>query len=84
MISYVEKPIERSSLRRWLGREFYIAKRFLKWHFTSVKYSKIDNKANVPHLWHEHKSILLRKLKDVDMYLQYNKITNLKLAVAKI
>ena len=84
MINIVEKPIERSPLRRWLGREFYIAKRFLKWHLSGVKYSKIDRSANISNLWIEHKSTLLRKLKNVDMYLQYNKITNLKLAIAKI
>jgi len=84
MINYVEKPIERSPLRRWFGREFYIAKRFLKWHFSGVKYSKINCETRCPNVWIEHKSTLLRKLKDVDMYLQYNKITNLKLAIAKI
>ncbi len=84
MIHYVEKPIERSPLRRWFGREFYIAKRFLKWHFSGVKYSKINRETLCPNVWIEHKSTLLRKLKDVDMYLQYNKITNLKLAIAKI
>ena len=84
MINYVEKPIERSPLRRWFGREFYIAKRLLKWHFSGVKYSKINRETHCPNVWIEHKSTLLRKLKDVDMYLQYNKITNLKLAIAKI
>lgn len=84
MVPNVEKPIVRSKLRRLLGREFYIAKRFLKWHFTNVKYSKIDNSVNFPNEWIKHRSVLLRKLKDVDMYLQHNKITNLKLATAKI
>ena len=84
MIHQVEKPIERSPLRRKIGREFYIAKRFLKWHFSGTKFSKIDHNIKFPNSWMEHKSTLLRKLKDVDMYLQYNKITNLKLAIAKI
>lgn len=84
MIHSVEKPIRRSAFRRFLGREFYIAKRFLKWHFSGEKYAKTDHAANVPNVWIEHKSTLLRKLKDVDMYLQYNKITNLRLAIARI
>lgn len=84
MIHFVEKPIERSAVRRFLGREFYIAKRFLKWHFSNTNFSKVDTTVTVPNVWIEHKSTLLRKLKDVDMYLQYNKITNLNLAVAKI
>ena len=32
----------------------------------------------------QHHTILLRKLKDVDMYLQYNKIENLRIAVKQI
>ena len=84
MIHFVEKPIERSAVRRFFGREFYIARRFLKWHFSGTNFSKIDHTTSVPNVWIEHKSTLLRKLKDVDMYLQYNKITNLNLAVAKI
>ena len=84
MIHYVEKTIERSRFRRILGREFYIAKRFLKWHFSGTKYSKIHQDINFKDVWIEHRSTLLRKLKDVDMYLQYNKITNLKLAIAHI
>lgn len=31
-----------------------------------------------------HRSLLLRKLKDVDMHLQYNKIDNLRIAISKI
>lgn len=84
MIHYVEKPIERSAFRRFLGREFYIAKRFLQWHFSGVRYAKISDGNDCKHTWIEHKSTLLRKLKDMDMYLQYNKITNLKLAIEHI
>ncbi|MBP5365533.1 MAG: VanW family protein [Bacteroidales bacterium] len=84
MIHSVEKPIVRSRFRRLLGREFYIAKRFLKWHFSGIKFSKINRDVNFKDVWIEHQSTLLRKLKDVDMYLQYNKITNLRLAIAHI
>ena len=84
MISQVEKPIERSRLRRFLGREYYIAQRCLKWHFSGVKYSKPDKKAEISNLWIQHRSPLIRQLRNVDMYLQYNKIQNLKLAVARL
>ncbi len=84
MIHNVEKPIERSRLRRWLGREFYIFKRFLKWHFDGVKYSKPDKNVITDSLWIQHRSPLLRQLRNVDMYLQYNKIENLRLAIAKL
>ena len=84
MINQVEKPIQRSRLRRMLGREYYIFRRFLKWHFSNVHYAKIDKRFPAVHLWKEHRSTLLRKLKDVDMHLQYNKIENLRLAIEKI
>lgn len=35
-------------------------------------------------LFYTHKTPLLRKLKDVDMWLQYNKIINLKIATKKL
>ncbi|MGV8984523.1 VanW family protein [Clostridium sp.] len=37
-----------------------------------------------PNILFTHSTPLLRKLKDVDMQLQYNKITNLKLAAKKV
>ncbi|MCQ2975269.1 MAG: VanW family protein [Bacteroidales bacterium] len=83
-MNFIEKPIQRSLLRRKLGKEFYIFKRFLKWHFSSTKYSKVDNNILLQYSLKKHKSILLRQLKNVDMYLQYNKITNLKLAIKNI
>ena len=84
MIHQVEKPVYRSKLRRMLGKEFYIAKRRIAWIFSRTRFSKVDRSVNFSNVWIDHKSILLRKLKDVDMHLQYNKITNLKLAVAKL
>jgi vancomycin resistance protein VanW len=45
---------------------------------------KDKNKESLLFEYAAHKTPLLRKLKDVDMYLQINKITNLKLATKKI
>ena len=39
---------------------------------------------HTPHTLATHRSPILRKLKDVDMYLQHNKATNLRLAAARI
>lgn len=83
MMKEVEKPIERSAFRRLCGREYYILKRKLQWLFSLTKFSKVRN-VECPHKVIEHKSMLLRKLKDVDMYLQHNKITNLRLAIAPL
>lgn len=80
----VESPIKRGKLRHYLGREFYILKRKLRWLCGSEHYARIRSGIETPHLLFEHQSTLLRRLKDVDMELQYNKITNLRLAVAKL
>ncbi len=66
-----------------LGRVFYIMKRRLKWIFSSTKFAKVSPE-KVGDVVFEHKSTLLRKLKDVEMYLQYNKITNLRIAISHI
>lgn len=80
----VESPIKRGKLRHYLGREFYILKRKLRWLFGSEHYARVRHGVEASHLLFEHQSTLLRRLKDVDMKLQYNKITNLRLAVAKL
>jgi vancomycin resistance protein VanW len=46
----------------------------------SKKYAKEKSKNLLPHVVFEHKSFLLRPLKNVDMQLQINKVTNLELA----
>lgn len=76
----VEKPVERSKFRRFCGREFYILKRKFQWYFSSTRYAKVRSVV-CPYRLISHQSTLLRKLKDVDMYLQHNKVTNLKLAI---
>ena len=79
---YMQKPINRNAVRLWLGKNFYIYKRYLKWIFGKIKFARIGTEQlTYEHI--SHKTPLLRKLKDVDMYLQYNKITNLKLAISK-
>jgi vancomycin resistance protein VanW len=48
------------------------------------KYSNHFQKEPLPYRIKKHRSVLIRKLGDSDMYLQQNKTTNLKLAVSKI
>ncbi len=80
----VSRPIRRNPLRRRLGREFYIVKRRLQWWF-GRGYVRVPRvKTMFGHLLVEHQSLILRPLKDVDMRLQHNKATNLKLAIARI
>lgn len=83
-MNQVEKPKHRSKLRKKLGKEYFCLKEKIKWIKGPEKLAKtrIDNPFDS--LVIKHKSFLLRKLKDVDMYLQHNKVTNLRLAIGKI
>lgn len=81
------KPKKRSKLRLFLGSNYYCLLRRFDWltaYFSGVRFSKQHEQINLPYLHFRHATPLLRRLKDVDMILQYNKITNLKIAVGKI
>ncbi|MGI6291012.1 MAG: VanW family protein [Bacteroidales bacterium] len=80
----VEKPQNRSRLRKFLGKEFFIIKRKINWLLAGNNFAKIDATINYDNSLIKHKSFLLRPLKDVEMYLQHNKVTNLKIAISHI
>ncbi|MCD8174265.1 MAG: VanW family protein [Alistipes sp.] len=84
----VDRPTTRSPLRSLLGKEFYILKRRLRWLRDSAAYARAPGgkvpEGLTPHSFIRHRSLLLRSLKDVDMYLQHNKVKNLSLAIARI
>ncbi len=80
----VERPRRRHPLRRRLGREYFILKRRFGWRFGPERWSETISKEELPHLWKEHRSLLLRPLRDVDMELQRNKVTNLRIAISCI
>ena len=80
----VEKPKNRSRIRQILGKEYYILKRKFRWYFGKEKYATNKRKKKFQNTVFQHKSLILRPLKDVDMYLQENKRTNLKLAIKHI
>ena len=84
----IEKTRSRSPLRRALGREFYILRRKLRWWLGRryVRHPKPGKgtDSGCRHSLIVHKSMMLRPLKDVEMYLQHNKVTNLRLACARL
>ena len=78
------KPKQRSRLRLLAGSCYFKFNRYLKWYFGHVKFaSRIENE-ELPYITFTHKTPLLRKLKEVDMWLQHNKIINLKIAKQKL
>lgn len=81
---YVEKPKQRGNFRRFFGKEYFIFKRKIAWIFASTSFACIDTNIKFQNSVFKHKSFLLRPLKGVDMYLQHNKVVNLKIATQKI
>jgi len=77
------KPKKRSDLRLYLGQKYFRLKRHLQWLLGEYKFAVTHNQ---PLLFkcYSHKTPLYRKLKNVDMYLQTNKVINLSIAVSKI
>lgn len=80
----MEKPIVRSRLRRFLGKEFYILKRKLMLHTSKKKWAKVNTSISFDYEVFSHKSLIIRPLKGVDMYLQHNKRKNLELAIKEV
>ena len=78
------KPINRSKIRLIAGKTYYTFSRYLLWFSGKIKFAENQSKQNLEHVIFSHNTPLLRKLRDVDMQYQYNKIINLKLAVAKV
>lgn len=80
----IMKPKKRSNLRIIMGKSFYTFKRNIWWKFSNTKFASKYSQNNLPYIFFTHKTPLIRQLKDDDMYLQYNKINNLKIAVSKL
>jgi vancomycin resistance protein VanW len=77
-------PKQRGKLRAALGKEYFIARRRLKWLYRYRQWTTHTSDEKLTHNIINHQSVLLRKLKNTDMQLQHNKITNLRLAAACI
>jgi vancomycin resistance protein VanW len=78
------KPIKRSPFRIFLGKKYYRLKRYIDWIIGKKKFAVNKENTILKHPIFNHRTILLRELKDVDMWLQHNKIINLKIATSKL
>jgi len=79
----VDKPPQRSYLRQIAGREYFTLGRRFDW-FIRQSFARSVASAPLKHRVFRHRTMMLRPLRDVEMYLQHNKITNLRLAIAPI
>lgn len=77
-------PIHRSWLRLWVGKRWYAWRRFLLWHSKRFRFARERQTERLPCVHISHATPLLRKLQGDEMQYQHNKITNLKLAAARL
>lgn len=80
----LQKPKTRSPLRIWSGTQYYTLKRKYKWRTDGRRYVTQRNTEPLPCLIHKHCTPLYRRLRDVDMTMQHNKVTNLKIAIEQL
>jgi len=59
-------------------------KTYFYWYFSGVDFANKLNAEYLPFLIAEHQTILLRKLRNVDMRMQQNKIKNLRIAIQRL
>lgn len=77
------KPKKRSALRLKAGRTYYTLRRYLSW-YTRKDFAEEKSQRPLEYCYFSHNTPLLRRLKDVDMKYQYNKIVNLRIAVPHV
>jgi vancomycin resistance protein VanW len=82
---WTPKPRLRSFLRMQVGVTYFRLKRYLSWLLSKQRWARTFGAAD--EFGHEiitHQTPLMRQLKNVDMWLQRNKVTNLRLATAHL
>lgn len=80
----MEKPKYRSHLRMKLGGMYFGFLRKLLWVKMRKSFAHSMQAAPLPYQYTSHKTPLRRHLKDVDMWLQDNKVVNLQIAAKQL
>lgn len=64
----------------WKGR----CRRYVQWYLGGARPCRTVEPRRLPYRVKKHQSVLIKKLGDSDLQLQYNKVRNLQLAMARI
>lgn len=67
-----------------MGTKAYRLKRYAEWMLDRKMYARTKGEDKLGHVWFKHQTPLMRQLKDVEMELQSNKVTNLKIAAQRV
>jgi len=66
-----------------MGRLYFTLQRYINWCFGKQKFAEVLERQLYPAVVFRHQTPLLRQLKDVEMWLQHNKVKNLEIAVQR-
>ncbi len=80
----IQKPIHRSKIRQIIGKEYYIIRRKINWFSERKQWANTKSSDFRGFGVFTHQSKILRPLRNVEMYLQENKRTNLELAISSM
>lgn len=78
----MQKPVGRSKVRQFAGFYYHVLRKRVQWFFGT--YAKSRDLSPLPYVVASHQTPLYRRLKNVDMWMQDNKVVNLTLAIKKI
>lgn len=83
------KPVDRGTLRLKIGSLYFSSKRLFQWYLSDIRYAtekveKNRGERDFPYRVAHHQSLVIRELKDVDLWMQKNKVRNLQLAIARL
>jgi vancomycin resistance protein VanW len=84
MSNITMRPRKRSKVRLFLGKRYFTFKKFIGWLSGKKLCSCKDTIDNYPFIVFAHCTPLLRQLKNVDMWMQHNKVKNLEIAVSEL
>lgn len=80
----MDRPRNRSILRKKLAEFYFELKKKYEWFYAGKDYASNFSINKEKYVITEHKSCLYRELKDVDRWMQDNKVINLSIAVKKL
>jgi vancomycin resistance protein VanW len=78
------RPKQRSRFRLAAGKLYFTWRRYARWYLAGIRFAHARRAELLAHPVFAHASPLLRELRNVDMWLQHNKVHNLALAVARL
>lgn len=78
------KPVRRTRLRIAAGKSWFTLRRYASWLINGKGLARQRLHSPLPHQAFAHSTPLYRRLRNVDMPLQMNKVVNLKLAAKRV